>query len=384
MRILFLYDTFGGQSWVARLIAASATGLVACGHEVVVLTATDKEILTVPGIRIINLKARPLRWAHYRAVFSVRRAREVLAVIDEYKPDIIHGHLLNWQLGFRWIHGARARGIPVFFTCHSVIPMAYGKVKGDERSWFWRDIQRMRWQWNPLRNVLIRKALAKANLIYVSSALQSLFVRHGFAPGNIVYNGIDTQFWIPQDKQKARQERRLPADAPIFLFAGRLGADKGMHLLWNIWKRIPGAPHLVIAGLVPSSIPTELRDVVHTFADQTYEQMRSLYAAADATVVPSQYLDPFPTVCIESQACGRPVLATSMGGAPEAIANGETGWVLNPQDEQAWIDQISWCAAHRDELEHMQQAGRKRAEERYSRERHINELLKLYKNTQQL
>ncbi len=57
--------------------------------------------------------------------------------------------------------------------------------------------------------------------------------------------------------------------------------------------------------------------------------------AADAFLNLSMYLDPFPTVNLEAMALGRPVIGTCFGGTPEAVADGETGYVVNPYDLDA-------------------------------------------------
>ncbi len=354
--------------------------LVERGHDVTILTAMgDQDYLKPLGVRVVSLFPRTMRWAHYRSVFSRSRAREVLGVINRIQPDVIHGHLLSWQLGFLWIHEAVRRGIPVFFTCHSSILIAYGKVMGTERSLMWRDLWRMRWQWNPLRNILIRRALRKTHILYVSSALQSFFMMHGYPEGTVLHNGIDVQFWKPGDKASARSQRNLPTDVPLFLFAGRLGADKGMDFLWKVWQQLRGDPHLLLAGVLSISVPAHLQEKVHLFPDQSREDLRALYRAADAILVPSQYLDPFPTVCLESLSCGRPVLATSLGGVQEAIADG-VGWILDVTNAEVWRERIQWCIDHRAALQGMGTNARGHAEARFSLELHVDILLTFYRN----
>jgi glycosyltransferase involved in cell wall biosynthesis len=63
--------------------------------------------------------------------------------------------------------------------------------------------------------------------------------------------------------------------------------------------------------------------------------LKAAYAISTTVVVPSQYLDPFPTVVLEAMACGKPIIGTCMGGIPEIVVDGTTGFIIGPQDFNA-------------------------------------------------
>ena len=109
--------------------------------------------------------------------------------------------------------------------------------------------------------------------------------------------------------------------------------------------------------------------------------MRRLYAAADCTVVPSLYLDPFPTVCLESMAMNRPVLATTHGGAKEAMIHNKTGWIVDPVDAEAFRKQVAWIAAHRKDLADYGAFARKHVEQEFSLKIYVDHLEKIYTDT---
>ena len=62
------------------------------------------------------------------------------------------------------------------------------------------------------------------------------------------------------------------------------------------------------------------------------KEMNLAYSASDVTLVPSIYLDPFPTVVLESMCFGTPVIASVYSGAKEAVIDGVTGYHVNPFD----------------------------------------------------
>lgn len=363
-----------------RIAWETSLALVQRGHEVHLLTSAPKGSFSAmqDGIHIHTTPRRSLRFAHFRSVFSQKVASETLAVIDAVQPDLIHAHGLAWQTGYRWIKGAVQRGIPVVYTCHGVMHIAYGKVTGSEKHLWLRDLKRTRWETNPFRNMLIRRALNQTKkIICVSDTLKKYIARFGYTNTVTLHNGIDLSFWkVTTSQADARKQLGLPADRPLFLLAGRLGHDKGGDV---IAKSLPPDAELILAGDIPKGGFDNIKDRVHSFRNQSPEKMRLLYCACDAAVVPSIYLDPFPTVCLESMAMSRPVIATTFGGAKEAVIDGVTGWVINPEDTDAFRKKLEWCTEHRSELSAFGKAGRKRMEEVFSLDIYIGKLLAIYR-----
>ena len=383
MRILQLNDTFPPEATggAARIVVETSEALVKAGHTVMVLTTAEhpENFPKIPGVSIQSIKKLPKRWAHYRSVFSGKRAREVLAVIDAWKPDVIHAHSISWQIGYRFLHGAAARGIPCFYTCHSVMPVAHGKVTTKERSLWLKDLLRARWTYNPLRNSAIRKALQKTHLLSVSDALKNYLEARSISGITTLHNGIDLATWKSDVSMKdARAKLSLPEDSCLFLLAGRLGEDKGLSLLFDLWPSLTGAPHLLLAGTLAMEIPEPLKNVVHIFRNQTPAEMRTLLSATDVTLVPSLCFDSFPTIALESMALARPVIAGDRGGAKESVQDSESGWILPLEEKGAWRERLQFCIDERNALPAFGERGRKRMEQYFSREEYCKNLLAHY------
>lgn len=381
MRILHITDgipplVLGGTG---RIVWETARELARRGHETAVLSASSQiETVKKEGVTLLYVPTLSLRWAHYRSVLSDTRSNEILKQIDAFKPDVIHAHTVAWQCGYRWMFGAKERGIPVVMTFHDVMSVAYGRVMGDESMLWPNDLKRARWTYNPLRNHMARKAIATcAKRLCVSNAQRIFLEQHGLKNLETFHNGIDVSFWKPQDQKAARTSLKLPADKPIFLLAGRLGVDKGMDI---VAQSMPANAHLIVAGSSPQEPFARLGDRFHYYHDQSAEQLLKLYAASDAVLVPSICLDCFPTICLEAMACARPVVATSFGGAKESVKNNETGWVIDPRS-QHFAERLQWCADHRSELPSYGQNGRLHAEKTFSLTHNVDQLEHFYSAT---
>lgn len=349
------------------------------GHEVHVLTASSSNTPTQdrPWTSHVIPKLG-IRFAHYRSVFSAKREREITAVIAKVAPDVVHAHAIAFQIGYRWMPPARKTGMTVVATFHDAMHVRYGKVTGREAHPALTELRRFRWSYNPLRNAMIASFLRSANaLVAVSDALRDYLQPHCPKPIRTVHNGIDLDFWTPDGSQRdVRESLGLPVDAAVFLIAGRLGGDKGLPLALSA---LPHDALLLVAGDVGPTVARDPR--CRVFPRQSSQDMKKLFAACDAVLVPSTYLDPFPTVCLEAMASGKPVLATSMGGAKEAVADGETGWVIDPSDRDAWARRMEWCASNRNDAAEKGRNGRRMAEARFGITRMADDMHDVYAGT---
>lgn len=140
----------------------------------------------------------------------------------------------------------------------------------------------------------------------------------------------------------ARAALGVPPEAPLIALVGRLTTQKGVDVALSALARLlaaaPGA-RLAIAGDGP-----EL-DRLHALAAGlgvgaavawagALADPLPLLAAADVVILPSR-AEGLPRVALEAAAVGRPVVAAAVGGLPEAVRHGETGWLVPPEDAGA-------------------------------------------------
>ncbi|GAB2908097.1 glycosyltransferase [Rheinheimera gaetbuli] len=179
-------------------------------------------------------------------------------------------------------------------------------------------------------------------IIAVSQFIKSKLIARGCPEDKIIqhYIGIDNQFFAPT-QQKSSQ--------PTILFVGRLIEQKGCQYLLQAMKTInqqlPDA-QLIIAGYGSyqdklQALATELKNVKFVGA-QNREQVKNLMAKAWVTCLPSIVMargneEGMPTVCIESQAVGTPVVAFNTGGVSEGVINEKTGLL----SEQKNVNQLA-------------------------------------------
>jgi colanic acid/amylovoran biosynthesis glycosyltransferase len=174
-----------------------------------------------------------------------------------------------------------------------------------------------------------------SKIIAVSKFIESKLLQAGCAPEKIIqhYIGIDTQFFSRKGKK---------SEQPLVLFVGRLIEQKGCQYLLKamkiVQKEMPDAK-LIVAG------DGNYREKLQHFASsikhidfigsQNRAQVKELMSEAWLTCLPSIKMvrgneEGMPTVCMESQAMGTPVVAFNTGGVSEGVDHGCTG-LLSPE-----------------------------------------------------
>lgn len=188
-----------------------------------------------------------------------------------------------------------------------------------------------------------RRAYASGTrLITLSAAFREILCTQYGVPEtrvSVVPGGVDVSRFQPaENRAVARARMGWPADRKIILCVRRLVKRMGLENLLEAFAKIaPRHPDalLVVAGRGP--LADELRERAMTLGagDRvlfagfvTDEDLPSAYSGADFSIVPSDALEGFGLITLESLACGTPVLVTPIGGLPEAVSGLDQSLVL--------------------------------------------------------
>jgi glycosyltransferase involved in cell wall biosynthesis len=132
-----------------------------------------------------------------------------------------------------------------------------------------------------------------------------------------------------------REALKIPP-GPLVLYAGKHSLGKGTAVLLEalvaIRAAVPGV-QFVFAGTGEMTLPVAAD--VHALGLQPQATLFDLYRAADVVVVPSIWPEPLSRVLLESMRFGRPVVASAVGGSPEAVEDGVTGLLVPKGDASA-------------------------------------------------
>ena len=225
-----------------------------------------------------------------------------------------------------------------------------------------------------------RWTIPRADRLIASSRteLEMLARRYGIARDrlDLILTPIDTATYCPMDRTQACRAAGLDPERRYVLFVGRLDDPvKRVSLLMRSFADLASTyrdADLLIVGNGPDGeglrrLAAELGSnrirLVGWVTDA--ERKAQLYNAAECLVLCSRS-EGFPTVVGEALACGAPVLGTRVGGIPELVIDGETGWLIGADDTVALGRRLDFVLGHPDEVHRMRPRARQVAAARVS------------------
>jgi len=207
----------------------------------------------------------------------------------------------------------------------------------------------------------------------------------------VIRNGIDpTPFGKKATAGKLHQELGLPPGAPIVAVLSRLSPIKGLEYFLEAVRTVaakaPEARFLIVGQAEPQD--AEYRRTLETYADRLGLGRRLVFTGlrldvpqvldeVAVSVLPS-LSEGLSNVLLESMAAGVPVVATRVGGSPEAVEEGVTGFLVPPRDAAGLAGAISRVLEDRDLAARLGRAGRARVVERFSIQDVIRQTEQLY------
>lgn len=264
------------------------------------------------------------------------------------QPTIFHAHL-SWLLSckFGLLAAAMARIPAVIATLHQFLTPPW------KPNIYWQ--QRL-----VTSNVHLYTAVSQAVAQQLSQSFQvpSCKIR-------VIYNGVP----VASHGDTTVQGPHKGSKRPIVLTVARLDAQKGHKFLLEAIPQIPDA-HFLLAGsgTEQEGLEARARDlgISTRISFLGYRSdIPTLLASCDVFVLPSLY-EGFPLSILEAMAAGRPVVATAVGGTPEAIIDGVTGYLVPPGDSNSLAGAICNVLSNPKLAHAMGWAGRERVQASFS------------------
>jgi glycosyltransferase involved in cell wall biosynthesis len=329
-----------------------------------------------------------------KVIYSLEAKDKLKRLIERARPDIAHAHCIYHHLSPSVLTLLREEGIPTVMTAHDlkIACPAYKmfnstgiceKCKGGNLI-------------HVVKNRCIHDSLVTSTLVAVESSIHkslglykknldkivtpSIFYREkliewGYSPEQLVYipNFIHYDSYTPKYQ---------PGD--YFLYFGRLAPEKGVDTL--IKAAIQSGVNLSIAGTGPCE--EDLRALVPVDSTNikflgfcTGEKLWSLIREARAIVLPSQWYENAPISVLEAYASGKPIIGSRIGGIPEMVKEGETGWLFDSNSVEGLANQLLHVESASDtSLEEMGRVAYDYVTSTFTAQRYLQDMSQLYQS----
>jgi alpha-maltose-1-phosphate synthase len=294
--------------------------------------------------------------------------------------DVVHTH--TWYVSMAGFLAKKLYGVPFVLTTHSLEPLRAWKAEQLGSGY-------------ALSSWMERTAILDADaVIAVSTGTKEDILRaYPVDPEKIhvIYNGIDLAQYQKTQATTTLKEYGIDPAIPYVLFVGRITRQKGVTHLVDAIRFLPPEVQVVLCAGAPDTpeISAELQQKVNEarafnpkviWIDKMLSKQEAIQLYSNATVFccPSVY-EPFGIINLEAMACQAAVVASATGGIKEVVVDGVTGYLvpfdqdpvtsfpLNPEKfSRDLAAKLNELLADPEKCRRFGQAGRKRAEEKFS------------------
>jgi len=326
-----------------------------------------------------------------RTEFGAEPARQLPAA------DVVN---LHWVCGFI-DYGAflpkAARRTPLVWTLHDMHPLTGGCHYDSNCGKFVQkcgacpqimtpaDNDPSRQSWIRKRNGLDCVPDSRLHFVapsrWMASVAASSSLTRSF-PVSVVPNGLDTDLFAPVDRLQARHQLQLPQDAKIVLFvaADLRSPRKGFSKLLQAMEQLRDVSGclLISAGRIDEGTQFPVAHRGLGFLGDT-AALVAAYSAADLFVIPS-IQDNLPNTVLESLACATPVAGFDVGGIPDMVRPGETGFLARSGDSDDLARAMRRILEDPNLARHLSRRCREIAESEYNLDLQARRYLQLYES----
>ncbi len=313
--------------------------------------------------------------------------RKFNALLNDFKPDIVHLNNIHTHLSPIIAELAHKKGIKVIWTLHDykLLCPRYDCLKGGE------EVCEICFNGNklPCKTNKCMKGSKLASLIGYKEAITwnkerleactDLFIcPSSFMAKKMAQGGFKPNKLIPLcnfiDIVKCQKENYKKED--YYCFIGRLSHEKGVKTLIKAANKLPYKLKVIGGGPLAEELKSVANKNIEFVGFKQWNEIKEIVGKARFSVIPSEWYENNPLSVIEAQCLGTPVLGARIGGIPELIKEGINGMCFESKNTEDLKNKIQTMF----EINFQYEGIAKAAQEQYNSETYYINLMKIYNN----
>jgi glycosyltransferase involved in cell wall biosynthesis len=376
--VLMLHNSYQIAGGEDESFAAEAALLEANGHEVV------RYHLHNDALQHMNPAEAALR-----TIWNPRSRREVLALIDERRPALVHAQNVFPLISPAAYDAARVRGIPIVQSLRNYRLFclnAYFFREGQpcerclEHAWPWPGVIKRCYRDSALASGAVAAMVSTHRALGTWRRIDRFIALSEFARRKFVANGLAEDRVALKPNFLPTDPGEGPGDGGYALFVGRLSPEKGLGTLLAAWRDHHRLPPLKVIGDGPlaAMVAAHRSERIEYLGRRPAAQVHHAMRRAALLVFPSEWYETFGRVAIEAYAAGTPVLASRIGAVAEIVRDGVTGRLFEPRRPEDLAEKALAMMSEPALVVRMRRAARAEFLAKYTAEANYRQLIEIY------
>lgn len=307
---------------------------------------------------------------------NVAATKALMTVFRRYRPQIVHLHFTGFLGVYPWL-ARLASAKKVFLTDHGSRPAGY---EPKPAAWWKRNVARF-------INWPVTKVVCVSRYGYWCMTELGLLPKDRF---ELVYNAVDLSR-VSEDKNlgiKFKQKYSIPEEQVVVIQVSWMIPEKGIPDLLNAARLVVDKQpnvHFVFVGegsyrkdYMKTTEQLGLKDNV-TWTGLVEDPFgEGVFQAADIVCQVSQWEELFGWMIAEAMAHGKPVVATRVGGIPELVSTGKSGYLVGRGDSEKIAESILSLACNSELRNQMGQVGKRRTHAQFDLRTNVAHLIRVF------
>jgi glycosyltransferase involved in cell wall biosynthesis len=378
MRILIIHNKYLQYGGEDAVVTAESNLLRRHGIDVRKYERDNRDIADLSSLRVAA-----------DTIWSRRSSREVGALLDRLRVDVVHCHNTFPLVSPSVYRAAADRGIPVVQSLHNfrlMCPQAFllrndkpcedclGKLP-------WRGVMHRCYRGSAAQSAILLAMVGVNRALGTYEKPVTRYVAlNEFCRKKFIQSGLPAERIVVKPNFVDLPQVRLDSPRSGALFVGRLSREKGVYTIADAFRTLRSS-HATLHAIGDGPDAAALSGIqgVHLHGPKPSVEIYDAMARAAYLLMPSIWYENFPRVLVEAFACGLPVITSRLGAMAELVQDGHTGLLVEPGNAVDLADKIGWAQTHPAEMREMGLAARRHYENNYTGEANFSRLSAIYR-----
>jgi N-acetyl-alpha-D-glucosaminyl L-malate synthase BshA len=369
MRIgIVCHPSIGGSGLIATQLGL---GLASMGHEIHFISSARPFKLQVNNDNVYFHTVEPIYYPLFSdSLYTFSLTAKIVEVVEQYKLDIVHAHYsIPHSLCVFLASEIVTRKFPTVTTIHGTDVTVIGQDK-------------------PLYP-LNQFSINQSSRVTTVSAYQREYIRTNFDISKsieVIHNFIDLDEFSPRRAGSALRKTLANDDEKIIMHVSNFRPVKNIQTVLRSFKRLQDGVNarLVLIGSGPETAGVQQECQASGIVDKVnfvgdIAEIAPYIAIADCVIQPS-HTESFGMVLLEAMACGVPTISSNVGGIPEVVEDGVTGFTAAVDDDELMANHMTHLLSDPALQRKMGESGRERAAKLFDPQSKIKQYIECYES----